>query len=71
MAMGRDHFPFTLTNRSYGKGLCPVAEEMHFSRLLAFETCAHDLSEADIDAVIAGIRKVHSQRHKLIPQAAE
>ncbi len=71
MAIGRDHFPFTLTNRSYGKGLCPVAEEMHFTRLLAFETCAHDLTEADIDAIIAGIRKVHSQRHKLVQQAAE
>lgn len=71
MAMGRDHFPFTLTNRAYGKGLCPVAEEMHYSRLLAFETCAHDLSETDIDAIIAGIRKVHSQRHKLTQQAAE
>ncbi len=71
MAMGRNHFPFTLTNRVYARGLCPVAEEMHFHRLLAFETCAHTLTDADVDAIIEGIRKVHAQRHKLIPQAAE
>lgn len=63
IAIGRDGWPFTLTNRTYEKGLCPVAERMHEHELLCYEPCAYRVSEAEIDSLIAAIRKVHAQRH--------
>jgi len=65
IAIGRDGWPFTLTNRTYEKGLCPVAERMYEHELLCFETCAYRLDEAQIDSLIAAIRKVHRLRHQI------
>lgn len=63
IAIGRDGWPFTLTNRTYEKGLCPVAERMHERELLCYETCAYRLDDTMIDQLVAAIRKVHGQRH--------
>ena len=63
IAIGRDGWPFTLTNRTYEKGLCPVAERMHEQELLCYETCAYRLDDAMIGDLISAIRKVHGQRH--------
>lgn len=69
IAIGRDHFPFTLTNRSYGPGLCPVVEEVE-KQIAFIEICAFDLSDSEIDQIIEGVRKVHRNRHDLARQAA-
>ncbi len=58
IAIGRDGFPFTLTNRSYAPGLCPVAERMHQTELLEFHPCSYELEDGEVDAVIASFHKV-------------
>lgn len=65
IAFGRDGWPFTLTDRRYEKGLCPVTERMYEEELLCYETCAYRVSDALAKQFIAAIRKVHSQRHLL------
>lgn len=64
-AIGRDGWPFTLTQRQYVKGLCPVAERMYERELLCFETCAYDVSDDLLDKLVTGLRKVHGLRHQI------
>jgi dTDP-4-amino-4,6-dideoxygalactose transaminase len=59
VAIGRDGFPFTLTNRSYADGLTPVAERLHREDLILFEPCAWAIDEATLDALCEALRKVH------------
>ena len=59
MAMGRDGFPFGLTERTYPKGLCPVAEDLYENRLIGFETCAVDLDDALRRRCAEAVVKVH------------
>jgi len=59
MAMGREGFPFSLTDRTYPEGLCPVAEDLHQNRLLGFETCTVDLDDALRCLCAEALVKVH------------
>ncbi|KTD24314.1 aminotransferase [Legionella lansingensis] len=68
VAFGRDGWPFTLTQRSYNRGLCPVAERMHEKELLCFETCAYRVDEQHIDLLIEAVRQVHQYRHTIPSQ---
>ncbi|MBM3595379.1 MAG: DegT/DnrJ/EryC1/StrS family aminotransferase, partial [Alphaproteobacteria bacterium] len=65
IAIGRDGWPFTLTDRQYTKGMCPVAERMHERELLCFETCAYRIDEGMLADLVAAFRKVHANRHLL------
>jgi dTDP-4-amino-4,6-dideoxygalactose transaminase len=69
IAFGRDGFPFNLTEASrevsYARGLCPVAERMHFHELVFANVCHAGMREADLDDVIAAIRKVKEYVHEL------
>jgi dTDP-4-amino-4,6-dideoxygalactose transaminase len=65
IAIGRDGWPFTLTNRSYHKGLCPVAERLHEIELMGFDCCCVKVTDADLDGLIAAFRKVHANRDQL------
>lgn len=65
IAIGRDGFPFTLTNRSYGKGLCPVAERMHEKEFLELHICSWAFDDAEIQSVIGAFAKVYDNRHAL------
>lgn len=58
VAIGRDGWPFTLTDRRYEPGLCPVAERLHKDELLEFCICSFALSEAEQTAVIHAFHKV-------------
>jgi perosamine synthetase len=62
IAYGSHGFPWTseLCKRDidYGKGICPVAEELHDSTYVGFPMCLHDLSDADADLIVAAFRKV-------------
>lgn len=62
MAYGSRGFPWTseLCKRDidYGKGICPVAEELHDSTYLGFAMCLHDLADEDVDLIVAAFRKV-------------
>ena len=59
IAIGRDGWPFTLTNRSYEKGLCPNAEALYEKELICFEPCAFDLTEDTVDKLVNALQKVH------------
>jgi dTDP-4-amino-4,6-dideoxygalactose transaminase len=65
MAMGRHGFPFTLTNRTYSNGLCPVTERLHERELWLYEICAYDPSDDQIDQMIAAVHKVVEFRHEI------
>lgn len=59
-AIGRDGFPFTLTERSYGPGLCPIVEEIDDRRMILFPPCPYDLTPEITDALALAIGKVHA-----------
>jgi dTDP-4-amino-4,6-dideoxygalactose transaminase len=65
IAIGRDGWPFTLTDRKYEKGMCPVAERMYEHELLCFETCAYSVNDELVEKLIGAFRKVHENRHVL------
>src|SRR5262249_36824230 len=65
IAIGRDGFPFNLSNTRYDDGLCPVTEALHDRELIGFEPCAYELDDEDIDELLAAIRKVHAARDQL------
>ena len=62
IAYGSTGFPWSsdICKRdvNYAKGICPVAEELHDTSFLGFAMCLHDLSEADVDLIVAAFRKV-------------
>ena len=65
-AFGRDGYPFTLTNRKYELGLCPVAEKLHELELIVFEPCAWEADDSVVDKLIEAFCKVHAAREKLV-----
>ena len=64
-AIGRDGFPFTLTNRTYEAGLCPNCEALYKRHLLGYPICAYALSDEIVDRLIKAFRKVHAGRDAL------
>jgi perosamine synthetase len=70
IAIGREGYPFNLTNRSYHKGLCPVAERMHEREFLELHVCSYAFSESEIEAVAAAFAKVYAKRAQLSDLAA-
>ncbi len=64
-AIGRDGFPFTLTDRQYPDGLCPVTERLHEHEAILFEPCAFDVDDTTAEKLVAAVRKVHAGRDQL------
>jgi len=64
-AIGENHFPFNLTERTYKKGLCPVAEQLYQSEIIGVETCAYDVNNDAMDRLIGAFRKVHQNIDEL------
>jgi dTDP-4-amino-4,6-dideoxygalactose transaminase len=58
IAIGREGFPFNLTNRHYGKGLCPIAERLYEKEMLEFWICSYDLTDLEQQAAIDAYHKV-------------
>ena len=71
IAIGRDGWPFTLTERQYHEGLCPIAEQMYREELILFEPCAYRVDEALADRLVMAVRKVHARRHEIGAAMAE
>ncbi len=65
VAIGRDGFPFNLTNRTYQKGLCPVAERMHESELFYYLVCSYDADDAQVGQIVDAFHKVYENRAQL------
>lgn len=59
IAIGRDGFPFNLSDRTYPEGLCPVAEAMRDTNLLQFQPVSWDADDDQVEMMIEAIRKVH------------
>ena len=62
VAYGKNGFPWTsdICNRfvDYGRGSCPVAEELHNSTFISFEMCLYRLSDNDVDLICRCFNKV-------------
>jgi perosamine synthetase len=66
IAIGREGWPFTLSNRTYPNGLCPVAERLHNEEAIVFEPCAYQPDADTVERLGAAIRKVHALRDELV-----
>jgi dTDP-4-amino-4,6-dideoxygalactose transaminase len=66
IAFGRDGYPFTLSNVTYPKGLCPITEDMHYNRLVTHEFMRPGMTKSDMDDVVNAFIKVWKNREKLI-----
>jgi len=53
------------SNVSYKKGICPVAEELHFKSYLGFSIDLYDLSSREIDLIIKSFKKVWKKYFKI------
>jgi len=65
IAIGAEGFPFSLSNRTYPKGLCPVAERLHEKEAFLFEPCAWSLDEGAIELLVEAVAKVHRRARDL------
>ena len=65
IAYGRSGYPFSLTERTYHAGLCPVAERLHEQELIQFEVCAYLPKDEDVDQMVEAFTKVHAAQHEL------
>ncbi len=66
IAFGSDGYPFSLSDVTYPKGLCPVTESMHFDRLVTHEFMRPRMSKADMDDVVLAFEKVWENRSELL-----
>lgn len=61
VAYGTGGFPWSLRedkNFAYGKGTCPVAEELHDASFLGLSICVHQLPSEDVAQIVEGFQKV-------------
>lgn len=62
IAYGSKGFPWTsdICHRdvNYNRSICPVAEELHDNSYLGYAMCLNELSDEDVDLLIAAFRKV-------------
>ena len=69
IAYGNKNFPWTQTKNSkkikYGKGTCPVAEDLLDNTYIGFGMFAYEYTKSDIDLIIKSFKKVWSNLHTL------
>ena len=61
IAYGTASFPWSLRedrNFAYGKGTCPVAEELHDTSFLGLSICLNELPSADVREIVTAFHKV-------------
>ena len=51
-------YPFSLTERTYKEGDCPVCEDMHKNKLVTHELMRPGMSKEDLDDVVGAFYKV-------------
>ncbi|BDW97418.1 aminotransferase DegT [Thalassospira tepidiphila] len=71
IAYGKAGFPWKsdICRRevSYAKGICPVAEDLQDRTYLGFQMCMHEMTDAEVDAMVQAFHKVWRNMH-LLPQ---
>ena len=69
IAHGHHGFPWTASfykgNVSYGKGICPIAEDLEDRRYIGMSMCLFDYTEQDIELLAGAFRKVWRNLDKL------
>lgn len=59
---GKSQFPWVIDGVeslvNYNRGICPVAEKLHFETFIGYEICLHDLSLFDIEKIGDAFEKV-------------
>lgn len=62
IAFGRDGFPFTYSGYKgrveYERGLCPVAEKMHYDELIMLTVCHANIQKRDLQDIVNAFEKV-------------
>ncbi len=62
IAFGEDGFPFTYPRYkgrvSYERGICPVAEQMHYDELIYTDVCHANVTERDLADVVTAFNKI-------------
>lgn len=66
IAFGAGGFPFTLGQTDYGKGLCPVCEQLHEKSLLTHEFILPSMESEDLEDVCAAFEKVWELRKEIL-----
>ena len=70
-AIGRDGFPFTLTDRTYPDHLCPAVERLHAKEVLQFQPPSWDIDAATADQLVDAVHKVHRHAGELVARDRE
>lgn len=69
IAYGSSGFPWTSSDigsdRRYGAGLCPIAEELHAKTFLGFNICLYELPTEDVQSIIQAFQKTWSMLDQL------
>jgi perosamine synthetase len=65
IAIGQHGFPFTARAAPIVYEPCPVAERLYREEFLLIEICSFELTEADIDLLVAAFHKVYDHRAML------
>ena len=67
---GKKGCPFTCgyykKRISYKKGLCPVAERMHFKELITINLCRYPVTKRDMDDIVRAFKKVIANKKELL-----
>ncbi|WP_323015435.1 DegT/DnrJ/EryC1/StrS family aminotransferase [Devosia sp.] len=50
--------PFVSRDIDYGRGICPVAEDLHERRFLGLNLCMGEMEDADVDQIVGAFAKV-------------
>ncbi len=59
------NYPFSLTDRTYSKGDCPICEKLHNDTLITHELMRPGMSKEDLDDVVRAFEKVWAHREEL------
>lgn len=69
IAFGSKGFPWSsdVSKRvvNYGKGICPVAENLQDSKYLGFGMCMYDYTDGDVDLIVLAFQKVWKRMDQL------
>ncbi len=65
IGIGREGWPFSLSNRNYEGALCPVAEQMYEHEVLEVHVCSYQLDRPELDGVKRAFAKVYDARREL------
>lgn len=65
IAYGNNGYPFSQSNVSYEKGICPVCESLYEKEVISHELMRPGMSKEDLDDVFYAFLKVYENRDEL------